>query len=174
MNGELPKVLNSGQLEEILPIFSVEYIYASGTLTHEGYSEQAMYGYVMCLQHVRELLAGVTQGLQQDEHDSNYYSNGEVTMCFSSRPKIPKVQPQAIVPPPAPLLEDPAGIRFGGGDEDYEREEEDRPWSNLDDKDEDDKDEDRNKPTLERPDVVKQSTRRSIRRPQMVDYEYST
>lgn len=76
MNGELPKVLNSGQLEEILPIFSAEYLYASGTLTSAGYSEQAMYGYVMCLQHVRELLVGVTQGLQQDEHDSNYYSNG--------------------------------------------------------------------------------------------------
>lgn len=76
MNGELPKVLNSGQLEEILPIFSAEYLYASGTLTSESYSEQAMYGYVMCLQHVRELLVGVTQGLQQDDHDSNYYSNG--------------------------------------------------------------------------------------------------
>lgn len=76
MNGELPKVLNSGQLEEILPILSVEYLYASGILTSEGYSEQAMYGYVMCLQHVRELLVGVTQGLQQDDQDSNCSSNG--------------------------------------------------------------------------------------------------
>lgn len=76
MNGELPKVLNPGQLEEILPVFSTEYLYASGTLTSDGYSEQAMYGYVMCLQHVRELLVGVTQGLQQDDDDGNYYSNG--------------------------------------------------------------------------------------------------
>lgn len=69
-------------------------------------------------------------------------------MCFSSRPKIPKVQPQAIVPPPAPLLEDPAGVRFGGGDEDYEREEKtDRGRIDLDE-DKDDEDEDRNKPTL--------------------------
>lgn len=76
MNGELPKVLNSGQLEEILPVFSAEYLYASGILTSEGYSEQAMYGYVMCLQHVRELLVGVTQGLQQVDDGDNYYSNG--------------------------------------------------------------------------------------------------
>lgn len=67
-------------------------------------------------------------------------------MCFSSRPKIPKVQPQAIVPPPAPLLEGPAGIKFGGGDDDYEREEKtDRGRIDLD---EDEEDEDRNKPTL--------------------------
>lgn len=69
-------------------------------------------------------------------------------MCFSSKPKIPKVQPQAIVPPPAPLLEDPAGVKFGGGDEDYEREEKtDRGRIDLDDK-KDEEDEDRNKPTL--------------------------
>lgn len=67
-------------------------------------------------------------------------------MCFSSRPKIPKVQPQAIVPPPAPLLEDPAGVKFGGGDEDYEREEmTDRGRIDLDKEEEE---EDRNKPTL--------------------------
>lgn len=68
-------------------------------------------------------------------------------MCFSSKPKIPKVQPQAIVPPPAPLLEDPAGVKFGGGDDDYEREEKtDRGRIDLDKKDEEE--EDRNKPTL--------------------------
>lgn len=66
-------------------------------------------------------------------------------MCFSSKPKIPKVQPQAIVPPPAPVLEDPVGIKFGGGDEDYERKEKtDRGRIDLDDEE----DEDRNKPTL--------------------------
>ena len=75
-NGELPKVLNSGQLEELLPVFSTEYLYASGTLTSEGYSEQAMYGYVMCLQHVRELLVGATQGLHPEDDSGNYYSNG--------------------------------------------------------------------------------------------------
>lgn len=68
-------------------------------------------------------------------------------MCFSSKPKIPKVQPQAIVPPPAPLLEDPAGVKFGGGDDDYEREEKtDRGRIALDKKDEEE--EDRNKPTV--------------------------
>lgn len=67
-------------------------------------------------------------------------------MCFSSKPKIPKVQPQAIVPPPAPLLEDPAGVKFGGGDDDYEREEKtDRGRIDLDKKEEE---EDRNKPTV--------------------------
>lgn len=66
-------------------------------------------------------------------------------MCFSSKPKMPKVQPQAIVPPPAPLLEDPKGVKFGGGDEDYERgEETDRGRIDLDK----DEDEDRNAPTL--------------------------
>lgn len=67
-------------------------------------------------------------------------------MCFMPKPKIPKVQPQAIVPPPAPLLEDPAGVKFGGGDDDYEREEKtDRGRIDLDKKDEE---EDLNKPTL--------------------------
>ena len=66
-------------------------------------------------------------------------------MCFSSKPKMPKVQPQAIVPPPAPLLEDPKGVKFGGGDEDYERgEETDRGRIDLDKEE----DEDRNRPTL--------------------------
>lgn len=68
-------------------------------------------------------------------------------MCFMPKPKIPKVQPQAIVPPPAPLLEDPKGIKFGGGDEDYERgEKTDRGRIDLDKKDEEE--EDRNKPTV--------------------------
>ena len=72
-------------------------------------------------------------------------------MCFSSKPKIPKVQPQAIVPPPAPLLEDPKGVKFGGGDDDYEREEKtDRGRIDLDkkDKDKEGEEEDRNKPTV--------------------------
>ena len=70
-------------------------------------------------------------------------------MCFSSKPKIPKVQPQAIVPPPAPLLEDPKGVKFGGGDEDYERgEKTDRGRIDLDKWEEDEDEEDRNKPTL--------------------------
>lgn len=70
-------------------------------------------------------------------------------MCFSSKPKIPKVQPQAIVPPvppPAPLIEDLKGVKFGGGDEDYEREEKtDRGRIDLDKEEEE---EDRNKLTL--------------------------
>lgn len=45
-------------------------------------------------------------------------------MCFSSKPKVPKVQAAAIVPPPAPLLETPTEVKFGGTDEDYERKEE--------------------------------------------------
>lgn len=70
-------------------------------------------------------------------------------MCFSSKPKIPKVQPQAIVPPPAPLLEDPKGVKFGGGDEDYEREEKtDRGRIDLDKKDKEEEEEDHNKPTV--------------------------
>lgn len=69
-------------------------------------------------------------------------------MCFSSKPKIPKVQPQAIVPPPAPLIEDIKGVKFGGGDEDYEREEKtDRGRIDLDKWDEEEE-EDRNKLTL--------------------------
>lgn len=69
-------------------------------------------------------------------------------MCFSSKPKIPKVQPQAIVPPPAPLLEDPKGVKFGGDDEDYERgEKTDRGRIDLD-KEKEEEDEDRNAPTL--------------------------
>lgn len=74
-NGGLPKVLNSGQLDEILPIFSTEHLYATGTLGNAGYSEQAMYGYVMCLQHVRELLSAVTQSTESEDGE-NYYSDG--------------------------------------------------------------------------------------------------
>ena len=42
-------------------------------------------------------------------------------MCFKPKVNVPKVDAQAIVPPPAPLLEDPAGVKFGGSDEAYER-----------------------------------------------------
>ncbi len=66
-------------------------------------------------------------------------------MCFSSKPKMPKVQP--IVQPPAPLLEDPKGVKFGGDDDDYERgEETDR--GRIDLKKDEEEDEDRNTPTL--------------------------
>ena len=73
--GELPKVLNQGQLDEILPVLSTEYLYASGILTSEGYSEQAMFGYVMCLQHVREILSGLTPGTQLIDPDSSLFTN---------------------------------------------------------------------------------------------------
>lgn len=42
-------------------------------------------------------------------------------MCFTPAPKAPKVQATAIVPPPTPALDDPAGVKFGGEDEEYER-----------------------------------------------------
>lgn len=44
-------------------------------------------------------------------------------MCFSPKIKVPKVEAQAIVPPPVPLLDDPTGVKFGGEDDAYESKE---------------------------------------------------
>lgn len=57
-------------------------------------------------------------------------------MCFSPKMKMPKVQPQAIVPPPAPLLDAPTAVKFGGSSDDAEREGgDDRGRIDLDDTD---------------------------------------
>lgn len=57
LSGEgLPSIINEWQHQELSAYLSVEYLYATGVLTDAGYSEQAMYGYVMALQHVREIL----------------------------------------------------------------------------------------------------------------------
>lgn len=56
----MPQIINEWQHQELSAFLSVEYLYACGTLTDNGYSEQAMYGYIMALQHVREILANMT------------------------------------------------------------------------------------------------------------------
>lgn len=58
-SGSLPQVINEWQLDELSAFLSVEYLYATGVLTDNGYSESAMYGYVMALQHVREMLGAM-------------------------------------------------------------------------------------------------------------------
>ena len=82
-------------------------------------------------------------------------------MCFKPKITVPKVDAQAIVPPPAPLLEDPSGIKFGGDDEEYERSEGTKQGRiDLDDKDEDDKD--KKKPKPRTPNVATNRRARSI------------
>lgn len=56
----LPQVLNEWQLTELSAVLSTEYLYAAGILTDASYSETAMYGYIMALQHVRELLRSMS------------------------------------------------------------------------------------------------------------------
>ena len=63
--GVLPSTINEWQYQELSAVLSVEYMYASGTLTDAGYSESAMYGYVMALQHVREILGTMSSNITE-------------------------------------------------------------------------------------------------------------
>lgn len=53
-------------------------------------------------------------------------------MCFSPKMKTPKVNTAAIVPPPAPLDETPAGVQFGGEGKDGNETEAEKARIDLD------------------------------------------
>lgn len=53
-------------------------------------------------------------------------------MCFSPKIKVPKVNTAAIVPPPTPLDETPAGVQFGGEGKDGNETEAEKARIDLD------------------------------------------
>lgn len=53
-------------------------------------------------------------------------------MCFSPKMKVPKVNTAAIVPPPTPLDETPAGVQFGGEGKDGNETEAEKARIDLD------------------------------------------
>lgn len=53
-------------------------------------------------------------------------------MCFSPKMKTPKVNTAAIVPPPAPLDDTPAGVQFGGEGKDGNETEAEKARIDLD------------------------------------------
>ena len=63
--GVLPSTINEWQYQELAAFLSVEHMYATGQLTEGSFSESALYGYVIALQHVRELLGSMTTTTQE-------------------------------------------------------------------------------------------------------------
>lgn len=85
-------------------------------------------------------------------------------MCFSPKMKVPKVNTAAIVPPPTPLDETPAGVKFGGEGKEGNETEAEKARIDLDEEEEQEEKERKKKLDKQSSSLAQNRRSRSINR----------
>ena len=59
----MPQVLSVHQLDKLLAYLSTEFVFASGTMAWSDMSDASKYGFIVGIQHAREVLRQMTEGV---------------------------------------------------------------------------------------------------------------